>query len=389
VKHSLAEGGRELFFTLEEYQQRLQCVRAEMRRRNLDALLVHTPENILYLTGYRTPGYYMYQCLLIDANNNPALLIRNGEIGNAQAYSWVGDCFTYLDREDPVEATIEAIADRGWQGRIGLEMRSWFLTARAYEDLTKTKSSIDWIDASGTVEQCRLIKSEQEVEYMRQAARAAEAGMRAAIEASREGATDNDISAALHFAMIEAGSEYTAMGPFVASGKRATLMHGIWGRYKVERGNTINLEIGASIHRYGAALMRAVSIGPPSHEVRTISNAAEAANRRLIESIRPGAMTADLYPLVAEEITKHGGPPPPKAQRWGYSIGLAFPPDWGEGHILSMNEVPNVRLEAGMTFHLPYCIRTPRCSAAFSETVLVTETGHEVLTKFDRELFIR
>ncbi|MGH7659968.1 MAG: M24 family metallopeptidase [Vulcanimicrobiaceae bacterium] len=393
TRKSYTNGGaeKELFFPVTEFKDRLSAVRAEMSKRGLDALLVNTPENILYLTGYQTPGYYMYQCVLVTMKHDPVLLIRNGEFGNFLTFSWLDECATYFDDEDPVETTLNTIAEYGVTGgNIGVEMRSWFLTPYAFQQLEKRNSNLKWTDASGTVEACRLRKSAREVEFIRAAAKAAEAGMRAAIDAVDVGKTDRDVSAALHAAMISAGSEYPGMGPFVAVGKRSAMMHGIWGGYPIEAGQTINLEIGASVHRYGGCLMRSVSVGKPSAEVEKIAVAVESANRRLIEGVRPGAMTADLHGAVGDELASHGFDQNRKGRRCGYSLGLAFPPDWGEGHILSVIDKPNVKLEPGMVLHLPLSLRIfPRVASAFSETVLVTEKGHEVLTNFDRRLFVR
>ena len=97
VRSQLPAAEKELFFSSDEYQSRLRAVRREMEGRGLDALVITTPENILYLTGYQTPGYYMYQCLLVMSTQDPVLLIRNGEVSNARAYSWLGECIGYFD----------------------------------------------------------------------------------------------------------------------------------------------------------------------------------------------------------------------------------------------------------------------------------------------------
>lgn len=389
VAESLLDDNKELFFPLNEYRQRLTSVRTEMRKRGLGVLLVYTPENVLYLSGYQTPGYYMYQCLIVTLEHDPVLLIRNGEVGNARTYSWLENCLTYYDQENPVDATLAGMSQLGiTTSHVGLEMKSWFLTASAYQELLRREPTLQWSDASGTVEACRLIKSSQEIEYIKNAARAAEAGMRAALDAVAPGRSDNDVSAALHSAMIAAGSEYVAMGPFVAAGKRATIMHGIWGRHTLEQGQTINLEIGASFHRYTGALMRSISIGHPSSDTEKIADAVESANRKLIENVKPGAMTRDLHLIVSDELSTHGYGGARKGRRCGYSLGLAFPPDWGEGHMLSIIDEPNLPLKAGMVLHLPLSVRLyPTSAAAFSETVAVTESGHEVLTNFERRLF--
>lgn len=392
MKMSGGEGGtKDLAFSPEEYRARVEHVRAEMRRRELDVLLVHTPENVLYLSGFRTPGYYAYQCLIVTMQKDPVLFIRNGEFGNAYAYSWLDGCLTYFDSERPEEATLRALAECGIErGTVGLEMTSWFITPRVYESVRSRKQDVRWADGSGTVEACRVRKSPKEIEYIRHAARAAEAGMRAAIEEAAPGKTDNDVAAAVSGAMIRAGSEYPALGPFVAAGRRSSIMHGIWERRPLGVGEPIILEIGGVIQRYNAALMRTVCVGKPPAELEAMAAASESANRLLIEHIKPGAMTADLHGICMGELERHGFAGTRKGRRCGYSIGLAFAPDWGEGHIISMIDEPNLPLEPGMVFHLPLSVRLyGKYGASFSETVLVTEAGHEVLTNFERRLFVK
>ncbi len=76
-------------------------------------------------------------------------------------------------------------------------------------------------------------------------------------------------------------------------------------------------------------------------------------------------------------------------KRTGYSVGVAFAPDWGEGHIVSLRRDDPTVLEAGMVFHIPPALRVPRqYGLGFSETVLITKTGCEVLTRFPLELHV-
>ena len=80
---------KEIGFTMEEFQGRIQKVRKSMEERGLSLLLVNTPENIFYLTGHKSPGYYMYMCLVIPLEGEMTLVLRRGEVGNAQVYSWL------------------------------------------------------------------------------------------------------------------------------------------------------------------------------------------------------------------------------------------------------------------------------------------------------------
>ncbi|MBI4484088.1 MAG: aminopeptidase P family protein [Acidobacteria bacterium] len=382
---------KELAFDLVEYQERLERVRSIMRQRGLDVLLTHTPENILYLSGYQTAGSYMYHCLVVPLEGQPILILRRAELGNFLRFCYLRESVTYTDIQDPAELTAKTLADRGLaRGRIGLELGSWFLTPKRYLALQSALGSATVVDATGTIERCRLVKSTREVDHIRRAARAVEAGMQGALDAIRDGVVDDVVAAELHRALFRAGSEYVALSPFVAAGYKSTIMHGNWGRKRIERGESVILEIGGCIQRYHAALMRTVSVGPPAHRLRDMAKASEEANRVACEAIRPGVTSGEVHRACQLVFEKAGLIDLRRGNRSGYSIGLAFPPDWGEGHILSLQDNDPTVLEPGMVFHVLAAVREYGLfGASFSETVLVTPTGHELLTRFERVLFVR
>ena len=182
-------------------------------------LLVTTPENLYYLSGYQTPGYYWYQTLIVLPGREPVLITRLNESSNIEPLSWVEDSRPYGDADDWIAKTKETLEDLGVAGkRIGIEKKSWFITIDNLERLTAAMPSATIVDGSNLVEEGRVVKSPQEVTYIRQAARAAEAGILAGIEASEVGATENDVAAEIHRAQIRAGSEYTGLPIFVQAG---------------------------------------------------------------------------------------------------------------------------------------------------------------------------
>jgi len=123
--------GEPLVFSVEEYQSRLSHIRTEMRAQKVDMLLVTSPENIYYLTGYRTTGYYMYQCLLVPLDSFPRFVVRKLEMTNVLGLSLVKDGLALEDNADPLDGTIEGItACGGHKGRIGFEDQGFFLTPR-------------------------------------------------------------------------------------------------------------------------------------------------------------------------------------------------------------------------------------------------------------------
>lgn len=360
-----------------------------MAGRELDVLLVHTPENIYYLTGYQTPGYYTYQCMVVPIEGEPVVFTRFMEEENVRALSWIDASDHYLDTQNPASETCRLLRERGLAGRvIGIEERAWFLTVAELRTLRAGLPEAEFQDASGLVEQLRVVKSEQEIEYIRQAARVCEAGMRHAIEAAAEGRTENDLAIALYTGSIEAGGEYMSLPPFVASGARSALAHATWSGRRFEPGEVVFLEHCGTVHRYSASLIRMVSIGPPSDRLRRMDEAARQGLRAAIDSIGPGVPAAEvdracrrkIEALGFGEIFRH---------RTGYSIGVSFPPDWGEGQILSLKESEQRPLEPGMTFHLvPILMEHGLAGIGCSQTVLVTGDGCEVITNFDEPMHI-
>ncbi len=387
-------GDKQLVFSVEEFQGRVRCVRQAMAETGLDLLLVHTPENIFYLTGYQTPGYYTYQCFILPLESEPVILTRRLEATNVMARSWVERAVTYTGVEDtggvgPVDATCSVLRDIGTTGkRIGIERGAWFLTPRDCARIEAAFPDAQFIDATDIVNQARVIKSPAETAYIRQAARAAEKGMAAALAAIQPGKLDLDVAGAFLMASVAEGSEYTGLPPFVATGTNSAVTHATWERRRLDRGDAVFLELPACINRYHAALERTAIIGKPPAKWERIAEAVLEGLNAAIDTIKPGVTSGEVD-AACRGVIKRAGFGEYYPHRCGYSIGIAFPPDWGEGHILSLRANDPTVLQPGMTFHIPPAVLMyGEVGIAFSETVLVTSTGCEVITHYPRKLFV-
>jgi Xaa-Pro dipeptidase len=289
-----------------------------------------------------------------------------------------------------MELTAHQLQERGLaKGRVGVELDCWFLTTKSYLALQRLLAGSSLVDSAGCVEQCRVVKSPAEVAYIRQACRSAEAAMRAGFEAIAEDGNENEAAAAIFDGLVRSGSDYLAMEPFISTGYRSGLMHSCWEGGVFKRGDTQLLEIAGTVRRYSGGLMRASTIGPPSDLVRRLADVCIESLNNAIAAIRPGTTSHEVDEACRGTIERAGYYDYFR-KRTGYSIGIGFPPDWGEGHILSLKKDDPTPLQPGMTFHMPPALRVPaECGVGFSETVLVTPTGSEVLTSFPRELVIR
>ncbi|STW08106.1 creatinase [Klebsiella grimontii] len=221
--------GSESAFSADEYAQRIRRTRERLSSAGVDVMIVTGPENIFWLTGQQTPGYYTFQALLLPVEGDPVFVIRQLEYFNFIANTFISDAAIYQDGDNPVDFLVAMLQQRGWLNkRIGLDKRGWFLPIAVYEALQSKLGAI--ADTAGVIEPLRAVKSAAEVEKIAAAARYVDAGMRAGMAAIRSGADENALVSAMMGAAIAAGSEYVGMEPLVSTGPRSGVPHGTWRR---------------------------------------------------------------------------------------------------------------------------------------------------------------
>ena len=256
--HSTLSGGRatldmldglpqELAFPVEEYEARLAAVREGMRARDVEVLVVQHPANVLYLTGYQTFSSNAGECVVVPLEGDPTLLVPPPELGGALVHTWLDDRRGYAPGRSEEQYIADTLRDKGLDGaKIGVEKASDGLPAGTFDSLVAALPKVRFIDGSGIVDDVKTVKSPREIEHIRNAARTTDAGMAAAIEAAREGASDNDMAAAASEAIVAAGSEYMCVSPIVTSGRRSGILHSTHKRNRLERGDVVLLEWAAA-----------------------------------------------------------------------------------------------------------------------------------------------
>lgn len=380
--------GRDAVFPAAEFSGRIARIQRALAPLGTDALLVTGPENIFWATGRQTAGYFAFQALIVPASGAPVLLVRQLEVTGARASTWLDDIRAWQDGEDPAAVLGRLVADLGVRS-VAVERGGWFVSLALGERIAVALQGVRLADGSGIVEGLRAVKSPAELAAIRLAAAYAQAGMVAALEACRAGASENDIAAAMMAAAISAGSEAMAMEPLVSSGPRSGVPHATWRRRRLESGDAVFLELAASHDRYHAALMRAAWIGTPPAEAQRMMDTALGALATALAAMRPGAPCSAAHE-AAQGVIDAAGYTAAFRKRIGYSMGAAFAPDWGEGAILSLFTGVDRLLEPGMVFHLPATLRSyGDFTVGASETVIVTETGIDILSDLPRAMTVR
>ncbi len=376
-------------FTLDEYTARLARVRAAMADADLDLLLVTGPENIYWLTGYRTTGYYVYQLLVVPAEGDAVFVTSRLEGEAVRALSWIKGNLTVFMGDDEVAISIEAARTAAAAiRRFGYEERGFWLPPRILDAFRDAFGSDAGVAAGNILEDARRIKSPAEIAMIREAARIASVGMAAGIAAVAPGRTENVIAGSVFAAMMAEGGEQPAGGPYVVAGPRAAVTHMLPERAEVKTGEPVYFEVGGCYRRYSGSLMRMACVGPPSNAIANRAAVMIEALETMIAAIRPGVASQDID-RAGRQVVAQAGFAECFRHRAGYSLGVAFAPGWGEGLVMDIAEGNERPLESGMVFHLvPMAGFRGWGNMGFSETVLVTEEGCEILTGMPRELAI-
>ena len=185
------------YFTQSEWQRRFHKVKERIREKEIDGLLITSTENIFYLTGFHTTGYYYFQCLYIPAHGIPFLLVRKMERIGAITQSWLPEeqIHSYYDTEEPIQQLSHRIRETEQYALIGFEKKSALFPATIQDKLKLMISSSEFVDVGGIVETVRQTKSEQELNLIRKTAESTVKGITAGIETIKVGVRDNEIAA--------------------------------------------------------------------------------------------------------------------------------------------------------------------------------------------------
>ncbi len=381
----------DMTFPMEEHERRLRELRERMAARRLDVVIITDPENLFYLTEYQTTGYSYFQALVVPLESEPFMTTRLLEETNVHARTWVEITRPYSDTGDAIETLWHALTEFGLErSRIGYERNSYYFPAYHQDTIHTTLTQGKLLDCFGIVEEGRVCKSPVEIDLMRRAATATEAGMIAGIEACEAGVTENDIAGAISAAMFKAGGEFPAVMPYVTSGPRTMIGHATWEGRVVQPGEHVFLEIGGCYRRYHTAMMRTILLGEMTDSLYRAQEMMKYALNVMHHTIQPGMTVSDVDNLIRSIISSNNVGAK-LVTRSGYSIGIAFPPSWDEGYIVSLKQGDSTVLEEGMTFHIiPWMWGVDGDkTVGISDTIYITRDGCESFFTLDQDFTVK
>jgi ectoine hydrolase len=385
-------------FTPQEFTGRVAETRKRMERQGFDLLICQDPANMCWLTGFDGWSFYVPQCVLVHAGEEHPLWF--GRAQDAKSAELTTDLpsrnivpFSEPLVQHPVDHPYDELAalirDRGWaKARIGVEMDAHYYTARCHAHLVKGLPQASIANNGDLVNWARLVKSETERRLMREAGRICSHAMNRAIEVMKPGVPQNQVIAAIYHAQTTGvaglGGDYAAICPLMPVGEGTSTPHLTWTDQPLPNHSLAMIEIAGARRRYHAPLTRTVHLGKPKSRYADVAKIAVEGVDAGLAKARAGS-TAQEVEAAWQAVLRRNGLS--KKSRVGYSIGLAYPPDWGE-RTVSLRPGDGTRLETGMCFHMQAGLWLEDFGIAISESFEVTKRGGERLCEVARELIV-
>lgn len=398
ARHSAAMSQATLHFPRSEYDRRIAKVRAAMVARRLDVVLVSDPSNMAWLTGYDGWSFYVHQGVVLGLEGEPLWWGRGMDAQGAKRTCFLADenivgypdHFVQSRERHPMQHLCGVMAERGWDlARIGVEMDNYWFSAQAHATLTQGLPQASFSDATGLVNWQRMVKSDNEVDFIRRAAGIVDAMHALVIDMIEPGLPKNVLIAEVQKQAVLGAQghwgDYAAFVPMAPSGLDATAPHLTWDDQPFNTNESTFFELGGCYRRYHAPLSRTVYLGQPPEKFRAAEKAVLAATDKGLAAALPGNTCGQVADAFFDELQRHGFS---KDSRAGYSIGLSYPPDWGE-RTLSIRRGDTTVLEPNMTLHFMPALWLEDGGLELSETILITAQGAECLCKTPRKLVIK
>lgn len=346
----------------------VEQLRKELHKQQLDGLLITNPLNRRYVSGFTgTAG-----ALLVTEND--ALLITDFRyIDQAEKQA---PLFTVVRHEQQLLDEINKICHQLQIAHLGFEAEH--LTVSEYHQL-KNDLATALKPTKGIVEKLRLVKTKEEIAYIRTAANIVDEVFNEILTFIKPGVKELDIATEIEYKMRQKGASQASFTTIVASGVRSSLPHGVASEKKIQEGELVTLDFGAIYNGYCSDITRTVAVGNVSDELRNIYDIVLKAQERGVREIKQGMRANEADALVRDVITEHG-----YGENFGHSTGHGIGLDVHEGPVLSPRS--QQLLQANMVVTVEPGIYLPHVGGCrIEDDIVITEHGNECLTQATKE----
>ena len=380
-----------LHFSEEEFQSRKSKVLNSMKEQNIDALLMFRQESMYWLTGYDTFGYVFFQTLILDQKGNVILLTRAPDLRQAQNTSNIKDIRIWVDKNnsDPTHELKNILNELNLKGKnIGVEYEAYGMTGRSAMKLNESlKNFCNLGDHSELITALRVVKSDEEITYVKKAAELADKALDVVWKFAKKGVSESKILAEMNKVIFEGGGDYPANEFIIGSGKNALLC-----RYQSEKQilsspDQLTIEWAGTYKHYHSAMFRTIPIGKANKKHYEMHEACIAALKNCEKELIPGNKIGNVFDIHAKTFDDLGFKKA-RMNACGYSLGATFSPNWMDWPMLYTKNPYNIEVGNIFFLHMILMDSDSQLAMNLGETYLVNEKGSERLGKQKLDLVI-
>jgi Xaa-Pro dipeptidase len=387
-------------FDVSEYQSRIKRTKESMQERGIDVLIVSQPANMNYLTGYDGWSFYVHQAVVVSLDQDePMWLGRGMDANGARLTTFLsGDSIReYADdyvqslTKHPMHFVADVLKEKGWDDtRVGVEMDQFYFTHRNFVELEKSLPRATFVDANALVNWVRVVKSDAEITFLKRAGKIAERVIDTAVREINVGVRECDAAAEIAKAQYagtgEFAGDYPAIVPLMMAGEATSTPHLTWTERTYQADEAVLLELSGVYRHYHAPIARTIFLGSePPKLMRDTADVVLEGLEKTLEFVKPG-VTAEQVEEAWRKAIAHSTVV--KESRLGYSIGVNYPPDWGE-QTISLRPGDKTVITENMVLHLIPGIWYEEVGFEVDATIRITSSGNESLYDYPIDLITK
>ncbi len=380
-----------LHFSDQEFSNRKKNTIESMKKLSLDAILMFRQESMYWLTGYDTFGFVFFQTLIMDQKGNVILLTRAPDLRQAQNTSNIDDIRIWMDEDEsnPINDLKIILDELNLKNKkIGVEYEAYGMTGRNAIRLNKSLEKYCYLeDQSELITKLRVIKSNEEIIYVKKAAELADRALNEVWKCAKAGVSESKILAEMNRVIFEGGGDYPANEFIIGSGKNALLCRYQSEKQILSNPDQLTIEWAGTFKHYHSAMFRTIPIGKAKKEHFKMHEATIEALKNCEKKLVPGNKVGEVFDAHAQTFDELGFNKA-RMNACGYSLGATFSPNWMDWPMLYTKNPYTI--EQGNIFFMHMILMDSENQLAMNigETYLVTKNGNERLGKHKLDLVI-
>lgn len=361
---------------------RLEKLSGWLKHEQIELAMIQDPANLFYLTGFECEPHERLISLFAFPEQEPFIILPKLEMDRLKDSGWAYGITPYEDTDNPWEAIHSLLNDRKLLPFQSVAVEPDHLSYNRSQALLQLSPEAKLLSLSPQLEAMRAIKDETEIQSAAKAARFADLAVETGIEALKPGCTELEVVARIEYEMKRQGIREMSFSTMVLFGEKSGDPHGKPGTRKLQEGDLVLFDLGVIVEGYASDITRTVAFRSIGEEANRIYETVRRAQEAALDQCRPQTPMMEVDQAARQVITE-AGYGPQFSHRIGHGLGI------------SSHEYPSLHgknkdlLSEGMIITVEPGIYVPGIGGVrIEDDLVITADGHQVLTRFPKELQI-